>query len=221
MSIKRKVIKLAILGDSTVGKTSICRVFFDYEFQDDQISTIGQVKFEKKIEMEDGKELKLIIWDTAGQERFHNIAITACKSAQGILFCYDLTKRETFDRIKLWLDEINDTYKNIPIVLLGNKSDMVNERKITPEEAKEFAEKCSLPYIETSAKNKTNIKESVLFLTNTVYKKIKDSNNNAFSLEESNKNKDENCCLSKKKTKEKVLQSDKKSNENQKTKKKI
>ena len=221
MSIKRKVIKLAILGDSTVGKTSICRVFFDYEFEEEQITTIGQVKFDKKIEMEDGKELKLIIWDTAGQERFHNIAITACKSAQGVLVCYDLTQRETFNRIKLWLDEINETYKNIPIVLLGNKSDMINERKITEKEAKEFAEKYSLPYYETSAKNKTNIKESILFLTNTVYKKIKDSDNKTFSLEESNKNKDENCCLFKKRKKEKVIQSDKKTNENQKPKEKI
>ena len=203
MSIKRKVIKLAILGDSKVGKTSICRVFFDYEFEEDQIATIGQVKFEKKIEMEDSKEVKLIIWDTAGQERFHNIAITACKSAQGILVCFDLTQRETFNRIKLWLDEINDKYKNAPIVLLGNKSDMVNQRKITEEEAKKFAEKCSLPYFETSAKNNINIKEAVSFLVNNVYKIIKNSDNKTFSLEESNKNKDENCCLFKK-TKNKI-----------------
>ena len=203
MSIQRKVIKLAILGDSKVGKTSICRVFFDYEFEEDQIATIGQVKFEKKIEMEDSKEVKLIIWDTAGQERFHNIAITACKSAQGILVCFDLTQRETFNRIKLWLDEINDKYKNAPIVLLGNKSDMVNQRKITEEEAKKFAEKCSLPYFETSAKNNINIKEAVSFLVNNVYKIIKNSDNKTFSLEESNKNKDENCCLFKK-TKNKI-----------------
>ena len=151
--------------------------------------------------MEDSKEVKLIIWDTAGQERFHNIAITACKSAQGILVCFDLTQRETFNRIKLWLDEINDKYKNAPIVLLGNKSDMVNQRKITEEEAKKFAEKCSLPYFETSAKNNINIKEAVSFLVNNVYKIIKNSDNKTFSLEESNKNKDENCCLFKKKKK--------------------
>ena len=214
--VKRKVIKLAILGDSTVGKTSICKVFFNYEFDQEQLTTIGQVRFEKKIKMKDDIELKLIIWDTAGQERFHNIAITACKSAQGILVCYDLTKRTTFDRIKIWLDEINNRYKDIPIVLLGNKCDMVDERQITEKEAKESAEKYSLPFFETSAKNKINIDEAIMYLTDIVYKKLKDSKE-TFSLEDANNNKDETCCLFRKKEKpNKSNKSNKKADENQK-----
>jgi len=69
--VKIKVIRLAMLGNTRVGKTSICRVFFSDYFREDEFVTIGHYKYEKQIRMEDGNDLKLIIWDTSGQERFH------------------------------------------------------------------------------------------------------------------------------------------------------
>ena len=92
--------------------------------------------------MENGKEIPLEMLDIAGQERFQSYAFKVCSKAQGILVCFDLTYRKTFNHIKKWLDEINenykDIYKNIPIVLLGNKWDKIDKMVITEEEAIEF-----------------------------------------------------------------------------------
>ncbi len=183
-----KVIRIAIFGDSISGKTSIFNSFFGYEFNDDRALTNWD-KNNKNIEMDDGKELTLVIQDTAGQERFHSICLKVCKRVQGILLCFDLTYRETFDNITKWFDEINeiykDKYKNIPIVLLGNKCDMISKRVITEKEAKELAKKLSLRYYEVSAKTKTNIEKAILFLANIVYKNIKEiqsKNKNDFSV---------------------------------------
>ena len=194
--IKRKVLKFAILGDATVGKTSICRVFFGYEFDLEQIGTIGQAKFEKNVILGENDKIKIIIWDTAGQERFHGIAIAACKSAQGIFICFDLTNEKTFKRIKVWLDEINNNYYDVPIVLIGNKLDMPEKRKISKEEAEKLAKKLNLKYFETSAKDGTNIEKGIMFLVNMVYENSKIKRIKTFSLEEKNENKGEEnkCC---------------------------
>ncbi len=195
-NIKRKALKLAILGDTTVGKTSICRVFFGYEFDIDQIATIGQVKFEKIVTMGENDKIKIIIWDTAGQERFHSIALSACKSAQGIIVCFDLTNVKTFKRIKVWLDEINNNYNDVPIVLIGNKLDMPEQRKISKEEAEKLAKELNLEYFETSAKEGTNIEKGVMFLVNKVYENSKIKRRKTFNLDEkieNNVDKDK-CC---------------------------
>ena len=198
--LSRKALKVAMLGDSLVGKTSISSVFFGYNFDEHQLMTIGQVKMETKMKMEDGKELKFVIWDTAGQERFHAIAINACKSVQGIVVAFDLTKRETFDNVKHWLDEINENFNNIPVILFGNKCDMKEKRVVQKEEAEEFAKKYNLEYLETSAKENINIKEGIQKIANIAYKNS--SSRHGFSLDEKNKNKpDGGCCLGGKKKK--------------------
>ena len=92
--------------------------------------------------MEDGKKLSLVLWDTSCQERYRLNSLKIYKSVQGILICFDLTKFNPFDKIKLWLDEINEIYENnenIPILLLGNKSDKLSDREITKDEGIEFA----------------------------------------------------------------------------------
>ena len=201
--IKRKVLKLAMLGDSTVGKTSICNVYFNNDFENNQLMTIGQVKMDGKIKMEDGTELKLIIWDTAGQERFHSISLNACKNAEGIIVTFDLTKPKTFQNITEWLNKINENITNIPIIILGNKCDLEKEREVTKEEAENFAKNLNLPYFETSAKENINIKESIEAIANIAYKKAKDKA--GFNLEENKLNQDEKggCCGSEKNKKKK------------------
>ena len=96
---------------------------------------------------------------------------------------------------------------------------MISQRQVTEEEAKEYAEKCSIPYYETSAKLNTNINEAVLFIAKRAYKKVKESNDKKFSLEEMNDNKDNSGCLFKRKKKQQVDQSDKKKDGNKKKKK--
>ena len=190
--IERKVIKLAMLGDSSVGKTSICYVFINLEFEDKLLSTIGQDKLECIMKMEDGKNMKIIIWDTAGQERFHSIALKACRKAQGIIVVFDVTNRGSFQNVVNWLNEIKENFNSPSIILFGNKCDLP-ERQVTKEEAEAFAKQNNLPYLETSAKNKININEGFEKIANEAYKKY--TNTKSGITLKSNKNtKNGGCC---------------------------
>ena len=139
--IKRKAIKIAMLGDSLVGKTSICTVFKDNIYKEEILSTIGQDKFETKITLKNGEEIKLSIFDTAGQERFHAIAVKAIRMVQGVVIVFDITNRQTFESVIHWLEEIENNFNKVSIVLFGNKVDVDPKlRVITEEEARKFAE---------------------------------------------------------------------------------
>ena len=121
--IKRTCIKLAMLGDSKVGKTSICQSYKNIEFSDNYFTTIGHEKYENSIKMRNGEEIKLKIYDTAGQERYHSICSNALKSVQGIVVVFDLGDRKSFEHVKDWLKSIKDNGKDL-IVLFGNKCDI-------------------------------------------------------------------------------------------------
>ena len=157
--IKRKVIRISMLGDSSVGKTSIINSFLNVEFNNTLLSNIGIEKTETKMKMKDGNEMKLIIWDTAGQERFHSISTGTIKNSQGIVVSFDLTNKKTFLNVKKWLEDIRDNNDKIPIVLFGNKCDILEKREVEEEQAEEFAKTNNLTYFETSAKENININE--------------------------------------------------------------
>ena len=122
------VLKVGLLGDSMVGKTSICNSYMGLEFNQDMLSTIGIEKLDKKITLKNGKEIKLILWDTAGQERFRSAALKAVRSAQGVVLVFDVTKKETFDNISDWMTQIKDNFKNPSVVLFGNKADIEEDK---------------------------------------------------------------------------------------------
>ena len=199
--ISLSVVKIAILGDSTVGKSSICLAYQGNEFKEDYMGTIGFDKIISKLNLENGKEIKLIIFDTAGQERFHSIALNAVKSVNGIVLVSDLTNRESFDNINKWLKDINDNFENPCIVLFGNKVDLPKEKwQVTTEEAQKYAEDKKLKYFETSAKTKKGIKEGISYIANQAYKKAEQKlNKNIVIGKDKKKNKESNCCGSKKK----------------------
>ena len=94
-NIKRDVLKLAIIGNSTVGKTTLRNVFLNVEFTEELLSTVGYNKEETKITLEDGNTIKLILWDTAGQERFRSAAFKTIKSVHGIALVFDVTSKES------------------------------------------------------------------------------------------------------------------------------
>ena len=169
--IKRKVIRLSIIGDSKTGKTSIINRYLGQEFSIDMISNIGIDKQEVIRKMKDGNEMKIIIWDTAGQERFHSISSGTIKNSQGIIVCFALNDRSSFDNVLTWLQDVREISSKIPIVLFGNKCDLIEERKITNEEAKEFADNNEIIYFETSAKDNINIKEGFEKISEDAYSK--------------------------------------------------
>ena len=170
------VLKIGILGDSTVGKTCLCHSYMNIEFANEQLSTIGADKSEKKITLKDGKEIKLIIWDTAGQERFRAAGLKYAKNAQGIVIVFDVTNKNSFKNIEQWIELINDNFKNPSIVLFGNKVDIEKKNwQVSYEEAKEFADKMKFPYFETSAYTKQGMDDGFSCIANEIYDKLKKS----------------------------------------------
>lgn len=149
--------KFLLIGDSGVGKSSLLLRFADDTYTEAYVTTIG-VDFKIRTINVDNKKIKLQIWDTAGQERFRTITTSYYRGAQGIIVMYDITDRDTFENIKLWLNEI-DRYacKDVAKLLVGNKSDLESRRQVTYAEAEEFAKSINMIYIETSAKNSINV----------------------------------------------------------------
>ena len=217
--IALKVAKIALLGDSTVGKTSICLTYKGIEFKENTLFTIGTDKFDKIIKVENGKEIKLVIWDTAGQERFRSIALSAIKSVNGIILVADLTKKESFINIKIWLEEIQNNFNNPSLVLFGNKADLTEKRQVSSEEAKKYAEENGLIYFETSAKTNQGINEGFAYIANQAYKKAEQKLNSGkgknieIGKDEIKETESSKCCGSKKNEKKK---NENKNNENKK-----
>ena len=154
------VIKLLTLGETEVGKTSIVLRYSDDKFHEDKTATIG-IDFKIKI-IRKGKEvIKVSIYDTAGEERFKTLIKHYYRGANGILLIFDLTKKSTFDKLNIWLEDLrenSDNIDNLYIHLIGNKNDLEEQRAISFEEATNFAKKNKLPYMEVSAKTGKNIK---------------------------------------------------------------
>lgn len=124
-------VKLVIIGDSGVGKTNVLLRFRDDEFRLNYVATIG-VDFKVKTINVDGKKIKLQIWDTAGQDRFKNINQTYYKGAIGVVLVYSITDLNSFNNVKNWIKQIYEhTSPDIKKVLIGNKSDLEDERKVS------------------------------------------------------------------------------------------
>ncbi|SCU77294.1 LAFA_0A00892g1_1 [Lachancea sp. 'fantastica'] len=163
--------KLLLIGDSGVGKSCLLLRFSDDTYTNDYISTIG-VDFKIKTVELDGKTVKLQIWDTAGQERFRTITSSYYRGAHGIIIVYDVTDQDSFNDVKMWLQEI-DRYATAGVLklMVGNKSDLQDKRVVEYDVAKEFADSLQIPFLETSALDSSNVEEAFL----TMAKQIKDS----------------------------------------------
>jgi Ras-related protein Rab-5C len=151
--------KIVLLGDIAVGKTSIFQRFIEKDMSKDHNPTIGcWYNFINIEEKEYTKRIEL--WDTAGQERFHSLAALYYKNAQAALVVYDVTSKNSLTQAQRWIDELNEKANpNILIILAGNKIDLFEERVITEEQGKSFAEEYGLLFKEVSALKNTNIKE--------------------------------------------------------------
>ena len=151
--------KVLLLGDSDVGKSSLILRYTDETFNSKLVNSIG-VDFKMKKREIDGKIIKVQIWDTAGHERFRTITYSYYRGANAIIIVFDLSDKKSFISITEWLKQIEKHAKeNVFKFLVGNKSDLEDERQVAYEEAKQYADEHDLPYIETSAKNGININE--------------------------------------------------------------
>lgn len=163
--------KLILGGDGAVGKTSMVHRFVEDVFNVDYKSTIGTSIMKKECKFE-GLESKVrfVIWDLAGQSQFKRVRQSYVANAEaGILVC-DVTRRETFDNVKIWWDEIIKEAEGITLILVGNKIDLVDSRQVSKEEGEALANELGLSYIETSAKTGESIEDAFKILALQIIK---------------------------------------------------
>lgn len=166
-SRRRKLLKIIILGDSGVGKTSLMNQFVNKKFSNQYKATIGADFLTKELQFED-RLFTLQIWDTAGQERFQSLGVAFYRGADCCVLTYDVNNMKSFENLNRWREEFllqasPADPDNFPFVLLGNKIDLDggSSRVVSEKKAKAWCmSKGNIPYFETSAKDGTNVEEA-------------------------------------------------------------
>ena len=167
--------KIILLGDSSVGKTSMIIRFCDGEFNGEGTATVG-IDTKTKYLKRNGKKIELGIWDTAGQERFRSLAKNFYTAVDGILLVFDEGNKSSFKHIKNWVNEINNNIdiKQVSIIIVGNKCDLI-EKEVEMETVIDFCNQLNLKFYETSAKADINIIETFGELIDKMVKKDSES----------------------------------------------
>ena len=193
--------KIIIIGDAAVGKSNILTRYSKNEFSENTKSTVGVELGVKFIKVK-GINAKIQIWDTAGQERYRSITSSYYKGSHGCFIVYDITNESSFDNVEKWYEYVQkEAGKNISIILVGNKCDLENERKITKEKGQEKAKNLQCAFFETSALSGVNISEIFEELANNIYESTGGvKNEDEFDIEFENDNKVVNLNKSEKKS---------------------
>jgi small GTP-binding protein len=166
------LIKIVLIGDSGVGKTNLLSRFTRDQFNPESKSTIG-VEFATKTVEIDGKNVKAQIWDTAGQERYRAITSAYYRGAIGAMLLYDITASLSFTSLARWLSELRENAdRNIIVLLVGNKSDLAEHRAVATDEGIGFSKSENLLFIETSARDASNVQEAFTLLITEVVRKL-------------------------------------------------
>ncbi|CAN0890850.1 Ras-related protein RABA5a [Linum grandiflorum] len=161
--------KIVLIGDSAVGKSNLLARFARDEFYPNSKSTIG-VEFQTQKMDINGKEVKAQIWDTAGQERFRAVTSAYYRGAVGALVVYDISRRQTFESVGRWLNELQThSDMNVVTILVGNKSDLKDAREVPTSEGKALAETQGLFFMETSALDSSNVVSSFETVVKEIY----------------------------------------------------
>jgi Ras-related protein Rab-11A len=154
------IFKILIIGDTNVGKSNLLLRYVKNDFSVDMKSTVG-VEFGSKILKILGINIKAQIWDTAGQERYRSMTSSYFKGSKGVLIVYDITNQSSFESVDRWINEFRmKSDENSSIIIVGNKNDLEEERKVTKEEGEEKAKKFNLGFFETSAKDGKNVDDA-------------------------------------------------------------
>ena len=182
--------KIIIIGDAAVGKSNILTRFTRNEFSENTKSTVGVELGVKFIKVK-GVNTKIQIWDTAGQERYRSITSSYYKGSHGCFIVYDITNETSFENVERWYEYVQrEAGKNISIILVGNKCDLENERKISKEKGQEKAKNLKCAFFETSALSGVNISQIFEELTNNIYDSTGgNKNDEEFDIEFENDNK--------------------------------
>ena len=166
-------LKVVVVGDSGVGKTNLIKRFVSNTYNPNTKATVGVEFLSKSYKIND-QVFKIEIWDTAGQERYKSITAAYYKGAKGALIVYDITQKDSFENINKWMSEVRDkSTKDLKILIVGNKTDLVDERQVSTEEALSKAKELESPVMEASALDGSNVKAAFYDLLKEMYKEIK------------------------------------------------
>ena len=171
------IFKVALIGDSATGKTSILLRFIDDYFTEDTKSTIG-VDFKiVSLLLEPKVYAKMQIWDTCGSERFKSLTSSFIKTCSAFILVFDLTRTSTFQNIEHWIRTIKENTSPKFLILIGNKSDLVEQRALNKDFILEYCQKHFFNYLEISAKNNSNIEIMFKEVAYQLYMDIKKKEN--------------------------------------------
>jgi len=169
--------KIIIIGDSNVGKSNILSRYTKDQFQGNSKATVG-VELGTKFVKVEGVGAKLQIWDTAGQERYRSLTSSYYKGCHGCFIVYDITNEQSFESINTWYEQaVKEAGKEVSIILVGNKCDLENERKVSKEKGEEKARTMNASFFETSALSKVNIDDIFKEIVNNIYQRTKGQKN--------------------------------------------
>lgn len=168
--------RLILIGDSTVGKSSLLKYFTEGHYDDTCDPTVGVDFYARLLEIRPGVKVKLQLWDTAGQERFRSITKSYYRNSVGVILVYDITKRRSFEHLEEWLEEarLHIEPQRAIYMAVGHKSDMESARAVGTKEGKHFADFHGLKFLETSARTGQNVEEVFLTITKDVYRMLED-----------------------------------------------
>uniref|UniRef100_A0A0N5BGY2 Ras-related protein Rab-39B n=1 Tax=Strongyloides papillosus TaxID=174720 RepID=A0A0N5BGY2_STREA len=169
--------RIILIGDSTVGKSSLLKYFSDGRFAEISDPTVGVDFYTRIVTLENGLRIKLQLWDTAGQEKFKSITRSYYRNSVGVIIAYDIQQRQSFENVEKWLVEAQDNVggpfpDNCVFQLVGHKSDLHSQREVMYEEGSCFAKYHDMKFIETSACTGENVEECFLMITREIYKRF-------------------------------------------------
>ena len=191
-------IKIMVIGEIRVGKTALIKKYTSNIFGGDYLTTVG-IDFQEKTLDIDGKKVRMQIWDTAGEERFRNIAKNYFVQANGFLIVYDISCKDSFEKVKFWYEQIKlNAPKNIKYILVGNKCDLEEIREVQKEEGINLSKEYECNFFETSAKEGINVNEIFQTLVDNIIKDIKNNGilnrRSSQVLKKNTKQKKKSCC---------------------------
>ena len=173
---RKTVIPIMLLGDSQVGKTSLTLSLTKNKFDDSLLTTLGKESYMHQVNLH-GHNIKMKIWDTAGQERFKSMSVSVIKTVDGLVLVYSTTSRQSFNNLENWIKQLNEVtdLSKKPVIIVGNKSDLVNSREVSLEEGKNYANQLGYNFYETSALTGENVKEAFNDIFEQLYTKFEDA----------------------------------------------
>jgi small GTP-binding protein len=162
------LVKVLMLGDASVGKTSLVNRFCGDSFTENTVATIG-IDFKWKNLEHNGAKLRMQVWDTAGQERFRTLSPQYYRAAHGVVVCFDCTERRTFENLGTWLQAISENRDGeIQVIIVANKMDLSAQRAVSTAEGEALAKKHGFAFFEVSAKSGAGVETAFLQLVDKI-----------------------------------------------------